>query len=137
MPLYKTNKDIFKTHKEEVYENRFFNSNTLCLPKNKKWDYKRELKIEDIEIWEVIFEDSWGLGVYAAYDPYAEFYMIKYASIDGNKVIDTFYGQGSQNKIIKFMLDNNVPFQLNNVWIDNDEMWLHDTTTEEKKIIII
>jgi hypothetical protein len=136
MPVYKSNKDIFKTHSEEVFENRWFDNDVLYVPKTKKWDYKRELKIEDIEVWEVIFEDSWGLGIYAAYEPYAEFYLIRYLSHDGPHAADTFYGSGAQDKIIKFMIEHGIPFQVNDVWVENDEMWLYDSKPDTKKIII-
>lgn len=136
MPVYKSNKDIFKTGAEEVWDKKWFqDENVFHVLKNKKWDYKRELKIDDIEIWEVIFEDSWGLGIYAAYEPYAEFYMIRHITPEGSQALDTFYGAGSQDKIIKFMLEHNIPFQMNNVWVDNEEMWLYNPAPPKKIII--
>jgi hypothetical protein len=134
MPLYKTNKDIFKDFGEEVFDYRF-NKETRYILKTKDWDYKRELKVEDVEIWEVLFEDSWGLGVYAAYEPYAEFYMIKYADSTGNHVYDTHYGAGAQNKIMQFMVSNNIPFNLHDVYVDEDKTWLYFSESEKKIII--
>jgi hypothetical protein len=135
MPLYRTNKDIFKDYSEEVFDNRFTSSEKLYVPKTGKWDYKRELKVEDIEIWEAIYEDSWGLGIYAAYEPYAEFYMIKYTDFSGAKIFDVYYGAGSQNKIVQFMIERNIPFDLHDVWVNSDEAWLY-YGEQEKKIIL-
>lgn len=135
MALYRTNKDIFKDLGEEVFDYRFSERETRYFPKTKDWDYKRELKVDDIEIWEALYEDNWGLGIYAAYQPYAEFYMIKYASDIGNRVYDTFYGAGAQNKIIQFMVSNNIPFSLHDVYVDTDDAWLYFSESEKKIIL--
>ena len=135
MPQYRSTNDIFKTNGEEVTQSSWLTGeNKIHTPKTDKWDYKRELVVEDIEIWEALYEDSWGLGIYAAYRPYAEFYMIKYTNITGVDVLDTFYGAGSQDKIIKFMVENNIPFQLQKVWVDDDDAWLFEPP-ETKTII--
>lgn len=136
MPLYRTNQDIFKTGGEEVPEAHWFdNEKVIYTPKKGKWDYKRELRVDDVEIWESIYEDSWGLGIYAAYEPYAEFYMIKYVDHYGLSVLDTFYGPGSQDKIIKFMVENNIPFSTKKVWVEDEDLWLYHPS-DDKKIII-
>lgn len=135
MPLFRTNQDIFKTSGEEVSESFWFDQNTIHTPKTGKWDYKRNLTVDDIEIWEAIYEDSWGLGIYAAYRPYAEFYMIKHVNVQGITVLDTHYGANAQNSVIKFMIQNNIPVPTHKVWIDNEDMWLY-TVAEKNKTII-
>ena len=135
MPLFRSNQDIFKTQACEVTESSWFDSNKIQVPKTSKWDYKRDLQVDDIEIWEALYEDNWGLGIYAAYQPYAEFYMIKYLDHAGISVLDTYYGAGSQNSIMKFMVENNIPFTTHDVWVNDDELWLYHPP-EDKKIII-
>jgi hypothetical protein len=138
MALFRSTKDIYKTYGEEVYNPNYMDSDTIITPKKGKWDYKRELKIEDVEIWEVLHEDTSGFGIYAAYEPYAEFYMIRNV-IDhriGTSVYDTYYGAGAQDKILKFMLKNNIHVTLNKIWIESDEVWLYQPP-DDKKIILI
>jgi len=136
MPLYRTNKDIFVTGGEEVPDKFWFDrENVLYTPKTGKWDYKRELTVDNIEIWEAIYEDSWGLGIYAAYEPYAEFYMIKHVNYQGTTVLDTYYGAGAQDKIIKYMIENNIPFSTHKIWVENDDLWLYYPNTDKKVII--
>jgi hypothetical protein len=114
MPFFKTTHNILVAPwEDELWNDNWMDSDKLILPVNKKWDYKREMEIEDVNVWEVIYQASGGMGVYAAYDPYAEFYMItaggdfrnKVRYIDGfpynHKLIETFYGPGSQEKVIK------------------------------------
>ena len=136
MPLFRSNKDIFQTAGEEVAERHWFDyEDVMYTPKINKWDYKRELKVDDIDIWEAMYEDSWGLGIYAAYRPYAEFYMIKHVDYQGNTVLDTYYGAGAQDRIIKFMVENNIPVEMNQVWVEDSEMWLY-YPPDDKKIIL-
>jgi len=125
MPLYRSTQDILKGG-EEVTESSWFNHEyKMHIPTTKKWDYGRALKPEDIDIWETIYEDSWGLGIYAAYQPYAEYYLIKYVNYQGTSILDTFYGQGAQDQIIKFMVEHDIPVSTNKVWVDDDELWLY------------
>jgi hypothetical protein len=138
MALFRSTKDIYKTYGEEVYNSNFMDSNTIVSPKKGKWDYKRELKIEDVEIWEVLYEDTLGWAIYAAWNPYAEFYMIR-CPIDhanGTSVYNTYYGAGSQDQIVKFMLENNIHINFNKIWVEPDEMWLYQPP-DDKKIILI
>jgi len=88
MPIFRSTKNIL-TGIGEIFDENWFNKE-ISLPPRIKWDYERELKIEDIDIWESIVEFSGG-GVFASWSPYAEFYMIVI-----NKTIDsTYYGNGS------------------------------------------
>lgn len=121
MPIFKSTYNILKRPDEdEVFNPNWMDSNTLILPPKKDWDYKREMVIEDVNIWEVIFEQGGGASVYASWDPYAEFYLIIYQN-----QIETFYGQGAQKRLIKFLKDKNIPFNLNTIWVDNEKMWLY------------
>ena len=78
MPLFRTNQDIFKTNGEEIYDENHKNYNYAILPPSPMWDNSREIQIEDVDIWEVIFEGGGGNGLYAAWCPYAQFYMFRY-----------------------------------------------------------
>lgn len=121
MPIFKSTYNILKKPDEdEVFNPKWMDSDTLILPPKKDWDYKREMIIEDVDIWEVIFEQGNGACLYASWMPYAEFYMIIYQN-----QIETFYGSGAQNKIIKFLKDRNIPFDLHTKWVDDDKMWLY------------
>jgi hypothetical protein len=93
----------------EVFDPNWMDSDKVILPPNPAWDYSREMQIEDVDIWEVIWEAGGAWGVYAAWCPYAEFYMltvgmvlgsIQYRYVDERK-IETFYGPGAQQKVFK------------------------------------
>jgi hypothetical protein len=123
MPFFKTNQNIFVDN-GEYFDPNWMDSNELILPKNEKWKYERELKIEDINIWECLWMAGGGHGVYAAWDPYAEFYMI----VVSKQTIETYYGPGAQHEVYRRCHELGIPISVNKIWIDDDEMWLHEKT---------
>ena len=96
MPRFKSTQNILIDNKE-VYDENWFDTPFLQLPPNPKWDNKRPLQVEDVDIWEVISEQSGPTGVYASWCPYAEFYMI----INKGQIDSTYYGDGSDKHAAK------------------------------------
>lgn len=129
MPFYKTTYNIIKEPwNDELFdENLFFNTNTVYIPPNKKWDYKRKLDIEDVEIWEVIYEESGGIGVYASHEPYAEFYMIRvgWQKEYSGYGVETYYGKGAMKKVMERMKEMKIPYATHKMWVEPEDMHLY------------
>lgn len=138
MPSFKTTHQILSGYGEYFDEN-WMDSDTLVLPPKEMWDYQRELKIEDVNIWEVLME-PWDIGVYAAWDPYAEFYLIRFDKdyrnpkvdwqqnvLDGIRNFDfeTHYGAGSDQAVQKRLKELNVQFLPHKKWVEPQDMWLY------------
>lgn len=128
MPFFKTTKDILTTPwEDELWDDNWMDSDKLKLPPTYQWNYSRELQIEDIEIWEVLYQATGGVGVYAAWLPYAEYYMIttgwEMAKIGMG--IETYYGKGAQQKVAQKMQEMGIPFATYKVWVNNEDMWLY------------
>lgn len=123
--FFKTTKNIFEDFKE-YFDPNWMDSNKLILPSNKKWDYKRPMEIEDVNIWEVIYEQGGAIGIYAAYDPYAEFYMIRVGWFLEQKGwgAEVYYGPGAQKKVIKRAKELNIPISTHKTWVHPEDMWL-------------
>jgi len=150
MPFFKTNKNIFiDTHEDELYNPNIYDSDKLVLPPGgpddpkAQWDYKRPMTIEDVDIWEMLYWQGGGLAIYAAWLPYAEFYMITPHGLlwwerKSNKRVELFYGPGADFKVQQRASELRIPFRPNQVWVDPDRLWLYDTTPQSasKKIII-
>jgi hypothetical protein len=125
MPIFKTTQNIFDDFKEYFDEN-WMDRDTLFIPERKKWDYKTELTFEDVDIWEVIYESSGGIGVYAAYSPYSEFYLVRPGLSQEIKFgFETYYGKNAEKKTIERMKELGIPYSLRDRWVDEDEMWMH------------
>ena len=138
MPQFKTTYNILtRPWEDEFFDNSFMDSDSIKLPPMLHWDYQRELKIEDIDLWEVLYQASGGVGVYAAWMPYAEFYMItkgwdKYGEID----IETHYGAGSQKEVKRRAKELNMPLSSSEVWVDDKDMWLYEGIKYSKRTIV-
>jgi hypothetical protein len=120
MPFFKTTENIFKDH-GEYFDPNWMDSNTLVLPPNPKWDYKREMLIEDVDIWELISESN-NVGIYAAWCPYAEFYLINIKDFR----TETYYGKGALKKVKKRMKDLRILVPDVQHWIDPNDMWIYE-----------
>lgn len=127
MPFFKSTYNILKkSDEDEVFDPNWMDSDTLILPPKTNWDYAREMQIEDVNIWEVIYEQGGGLGLYAAWDPYAEFYMITghHHKILSNK-LEFYYGKNAGQIVYKRCKELGIPVFLNQVWVEKDDMWLY------------
>lgn len=133
MSQFKTTYNILtKVDYDELFDANKFNYNFDVLPPKVDWDYSRELRIEDIDIWEVLYESSEGIGVYASWLPYAEYYMITTGfrpggtNIPENKDIETFYGAGAQQRVFKRAKELGIPLGVYKTWIDDKDLWLYN-----------
>jgi hypothetical protein len=128
MPVFKSTYNILKKPDEnEVFDPNWMDSDSLVLPPKKDWDYKRDLTVEDIDIWEVIFEYSGGTGLYAAWNPYAEFFMFTH-----QHTVKTFYGAGAQIKVKRHLESLGIPYNTNKIWVDDDKKYLYSLPNDSK-----
>lgn len=124
---WKSTYNIF-TDLNEVFDENWMNYDTIQTPPRPDWDYARELQIEDVDIWEVIFEQAGGVGVYASWCPYAEFYLIRTGwrnEAKGNGV-ETYYGPGANEAVQKRAKELGIPLYANKVWVEPEDMWLYE-----------
>lgn len=125
MPFFKTTKNILVDH-GEYFDPNWMDSDTVILPPKQDWTYDREMQIEDVDLWEVVGE--WGnISIYAAWQPYAEFYMLKpsYGLIAEGYTIETFYGPKASIRLSERAKHFNVNLKQNKIWVDDDKQWLY------------
>jgi len=126
MATFKTTYNILvKADEDEFWDDNFMDSDKPIYPPKVDWTYDREMQVEDVSLWEVIFEAGW-FNLYAAWDPYAEFYMLLKGwdptDQSNNDRIETFYGPGCQERLYKRLKELNIPFQLHDLWVPNDQL---------------
>jgi hypothetical protein len=129
MPTFKTTKDIFTTPwEDELWDDNWMDSNKLVLPPQTPWDYARDMGIADVDIWEVIYQASGGIGVYAAWSPCAEFYLItdRFSTSSNDPHITTYYGAEANKKVIQKMKMMQIPFVVHEHWVEPEMMWLYE-----------
>ena len=139
MPTFKTTENI-KSGFGEFYDENWMDSDTLVLPEKEDWPYDREMRMEDVNVWEVIAE-PWEYGIYAAWDPYAEFYVIRidrdYINLENYKwqenvekgvrnfEFETYYGPGAGKEVEKRMDQLGIKYILKSYWVEPEDMWLY------------
>lgn len=107
MPQFKTNQNIFKDFGDEVWNDNNMDSDKIMLPPSPDWSYDRIMEIEDVEVWEVIIERGGGTAVYAAWCPYAEFYMIRHS---WGEELEVFYGRFVQPQVLERIDELKIPY---------------------------
>lgn len=123
--MFKTTENIFKDNLV-YFEDKWMNSNEVFYPPTKPWDYSKEMSIEDVDFWEVIYEQSGGIGIYASWSPYAEFYLIRRGWDKEKSIgIETYYGKGALSKVKKIAKEMNINIGQNKIWVEPDDMWLY------------
>lgn len=135
---FKSTQNIFNDFLE-IFDDNWMDSDKLMLPPTNEWDYSRTLQIEDIDIWEVLYEQGGGVGVYAAWTPYAEFYLIRtgqYLEMQGLGV-ETYYGPGSSKIVYARCKELNIPLTINKIWVHEEDMWKYSENLNKSNLIII
>lgn len=129
MPFFKTTHNIFKDY-SQVFDPNWMDSDKLILPPHTTWNYDRPMTINDVDIWELIYEASGGRGVYAAWSPYAEFYMLKHhwTDTENDSKLEFFYGPGAAKAVYKRATDLGMPLSVNKIWVDDEDLWLYTST---------
>lgn len=123
MPFFKTTDNIFKD-KKEYFDPNWMDSDTVILPPRREWDYSRLMQIEDVDLWEVIYEA--GSCIYAAWSPFAEFYMVMPLVAENNAhSIELYYGPGANAMVRKRMKEMGMIVPNVQAWIEPEDMWLY------------
>ena len=117
-----------------MFDPNWMDSDKVVMPPRVEWDYKRELKIEDVDIWEEIYCASGRLALYAAWMPYAEFYLITHSFGAG---VETFYGPGSMKKAYDRAIELGMRLKPSKAWVDDKDLWLYQKPQEDQKTIIL
>lgn len=107
MPVFRTTEQIFKggVHFDQNWLD--LPPYMLQIPKPEGfWTDKKEIRVEDVDFWEVIQETGGGNGIYAAYQPYAEIYLVRHNDI----FIEVFSGANANARAEKYCIENKIKY---------------------------
>ena len=127
MPRWKTTENILHLSKDgEYFDENWMNYDRIWqyAPKEVPWDGDRPIRFEDVDLWEVITEVSGPIGVYAAYMPYAEYYVVT----NRWAVAAEFEGPKANERLEEFLKANNIPYPYTSKAPD-PSTWQTDNTT--------
>jgi hypothetical protein len=136
--LFKTTKDILKNPwEDELFDPNWMDSNKIEYPPRIDWDHKRPMVLEDVDIWEVLYYESGNIGVYAAWLPYAEFYLLRPGTYrEQGMGFETYYGPKARDVVIARCKELDIPLYERPFWVDPQDMWKYEGPQEPKKLII-
>lgn len=111
MPMFRTTNQIFKG-------GLVFDENWLDVPEGQNdypmpdgfWTSKKEIKVEDVDFWEVIQESGGGNGIYAAYQPYAEIYLVRH----NDTLVEVFSGKNANLRAEAFCISKGINYPKSN-----------------------
>lgn len=90
----------------------------------------RDLDLKDINLWEMIYHVPGGISVYAAWDPYIEFYILVHDLFKNVPAgIEKFYGIDAERKLVDKLQKLGVDLPKNKVWINPDFSWMYEQLT--------
>lgn len=105
MPRWKSTKNIF-VDGGEVFDENWMNHTSVQMPPMVHWPGDVPIRFELVEIWEVITELSGPIGVYAAWYPYAEYYIVT----KNYKLVAEFEGLHANSQLEKYLIKQNIPY---------------------------
>ena len=75
--------------------------------------------VADIAVWEEIYFKPGVIGVYAAWDPYCEFYLVYYPVLSETNFHSlTFSGEDASDKVQKLLATYDTHLTTNNISVD-------------------
>lgn len=100
--------------------------NPAQLPPRLEWDHSKDLKFLDVVLWEQIYCQPGNIGIYASWDPYAEFYIIVYNLFAKSELgVEKYYGPGAKNKVLEKASKLGIHLEKNQIWVDDQNFWVH------------
>jgi hypothetical protein len=110
---------MFKTIEEILSDPWNLKSDDVnTLPARREWQYKSALKFEQVVLWEEIYNQPGNISVYAAWDPYAEFYIIVYNLFSNTPSgIQQFYGIDAVKMLQEKLKTFNITLPTDRIWV--------------------
>jgi len=124
MTIFKTTSEILDTPWEFQYPDPVIPN---IVPDKIEWHGIRDMKLEDVEIWEQIYYQGGNIGIYAAWKPYGELYMITYNLYMDTKVgYELVYGPEAASQIKDIAKQLGVDLEVQKIWVDDLNKWMYD-----------
>jgi hypothetical protein len=109
MPRWKSSQNLLNVKNDgEVFDENWMNFDSISqyAPPHPKWNSERPIKFEDVDIWEVILENGGPFGVYAAWCPYEEFYIV----MQNWSIVAEFSGWNANGRLEEYLIQLGVSY---------------------------
>ena len=114
MSIFKTTQEILKLPWRDQDLSQVINRR-----KPENWHQLRELTIDDVVLWEEIYYQPGNVGIYAAWSPYADYYIITYdLFLNTPYSMETFYGTNAVNEVYYKSKELGIDLPIKKIWIN-------------------
>jgi hypothetical protein len=81
-----------------------------------KWNKDTDITVDDVVIWEQIYHQPGNIGIYVAWSPNAEFYLVSYDLFTKTAAgIKTFQGSDAVDRVLKSIEYLNIKLPINRI----------------------
>jgi len=118
MTRWKTTENILSLKKDgEIFDPNWMDCNSISqyAPPAPKWAENRRIKFEDVDVWEVIYEQTGPIGIYAAWCPYSHYFVV----MDNWSIVGEYWGVEGEKSLVREMSLRGIECKFNTVWIDD------------------
>lgn len=109
MPRWKATEQILHLSKDgEIFDPDWMNYDRIFqyMPDPTPWTAARPPRVDEIDVWEVITEMTGPVGVYAAWQPHAELYVVT----RGWRIVAEFSGWNANGRLEQYLIQNSIPY---------------------------
>ena len=105
MPRFKTKYNVFENNDELFSEELAKENNGVYIPETWDWAGNSQITVDDVIIWECLYEESGSSGIYAAWAPYSNFYI----STEHRVVVKEFSGNLAKELLNEYCVAKGIP----------------------------
>jgi len=88
--------------------------------KNLKYSIKEVYSYQDIEVWEELYHKPGNIGIYAAWSPFVECYiLVHYLFLDTNFGIETYNDENAMDNLVSRAKELGITLSSDNIWVDS------------------
>ena len=88
------------------------------LPRKYEWLKEEAITISDVDVWEQIYSQSGNIGIYAAWSPYQEIYLITHNQfLEESFGLEVFQGNSASDQVHARAKEFNITLKQSAVWI--------------------
>ena len=109
MPRWKETRQVIRLENDgEVFDSNWMNYDRVWqyAPPKPMWTGNRPMRVDDVDIWEVITEMSGPVGVYAAWCPYGELYIVTRQW----RIVQEFSGPSANLRLERYLISHRIPY---------------------------
>ena len=105
MNRWKSTANILKDD-NEVFDENWMDRDIVQRPPSVPWLLKRPPRVDEIDVWEIIVERGGPTGVYAAWCPHAEFYIVA----SRGRIMEEFSGWQANARLEAYLRQSGVDY---------------------------